>query len=113
MAVPGPQPSTQYFTKDSVNTLTVSGVKDGAGAALDDTNASVYVTVTDWGSGASILPQTALTYSGTPGTWARDIAATVWTTPYDDRYVLVQEFDETGPSGTLRLTLDFIARAKG
>ena len=111
MPTPGPTPSIKTFTKDSINTLTISGSTDGSGASLDNTNASWYVTVTDWGSGASVLTRTAMTYSGTPGKWTYDLAATLWSTPYDDRYVLCEEFDQTGSGGVLRLTLDFIARA--
>ena len=113
MSVPGPAPSIQYFTRDSIHTITIAGSTDGAGTALDNTNASWYVTVTDWASGAGILSRTPMVYSGTPGKWTYDVAASVWGTPYDDRYVLCEEFDETGSGGTLRLTKDFLARASG
>ena len=113
MSVPGPAPAIKTFTKDSINTLTITGATDGSGTSLTSANTTFYVTVTDWASGSSILAQTAMTYSGTAGKWTYDIAAAVWGTPYDDRYVLIQEYDQNGNSGAVRLTLDFLARAAG
>lgn len=101
------------FTKDSINTLTITGAADGAGTLLTSANATLFVTVSDWASGASILAQTAMTYSGTAGKWSYDIPAANWATPYEDRYVLVQMYDQSGSGGAVRLTKDFLARATG
>ena len=105
-----PDLSVQTVQQDSIVTVAIAGTKDGTGALLDNTNASWYVTVTDAASGASILPQTPMTYSGTPGAWSYNVPATDWGTPYDDRKVVCQEYDETGSGGTLRLTLACLGR---
>ena len=111
MSVPGPQPTIVNFTRDSINTLTISAATDGSGTLLTSANTSWYVTVTDWASGASILARTPMTYSGTAGKWTVDLAAAVWGTPYDDRLLTLEEFDQNGSGGAVRLTEYRLARA--
>lgn len=85
----------------SIHTATVAGLKNAAGTLLTNTDALCRVAVYDK-DGATLLAPTAMTYSGTPGTWTYDIAAAIFTrasAPWD---VQVQVFDAAGT--TLYLT---------
>src|SRR5690242_8988836 len=99
--------------RNTIHTVTVSQLKTRATASpLTDADAVVKVKELDR-SGATVLAETAMTYSGTPGTSTYDTPASSYIAGADPWTVEVVTYDLTGlnPRDTMRFTeKDEIAR---
>ena len=85
------------YRRNALNRLLITGLTGPTGALLTSANTTVYVTLADAYTRASIQAQTPMTYAASPGAWFYD------KTPWSGEPVVlmaIDVYDNTGSGGT-------------
>lgn len=100
---------TATYQPDSQLQLSLVGFADGSGTLLTSANGSAKVTLTNSGTGATLVAAAAMTYSGTPGRWDYLGTADKWP-DFASLAAVLAGYDNTG--ATLYLSQDITLDAR-
>jgi len=101
------RPGAVTYKRSAINTVQVTGLVDNYGVAQSNANTTVYVTIVNADTGASVLAQTQAVYLSA-NNWSLDVAAANFGQDGNAHYPrltwTVQAYDQTGSGGVLRRT---------